>query len=95
MFIPHAVSILGRDFGLGSLLFLLHKEYEIMISEITIYLLTYDRIKMLSSNLSTSSVPFKLFWVLCRYVSIYCYSKKLRRPALLFHYLLWPKEKVK
>ena len=61
MFIPHAVSILGRDFGLGSLLFLLHKEYEIMISEITIYLLTYDRIKMLSSNLSTSSVPFKLF----------------------------------
>ena len=61
MFIPHAVSILGRDFGLGSLLFLLHKEYEIMISEITIYLLTYDRIKMSSSNLSTSSVPFKLF----------------------------------
>ena len=67
MFIPHAVSILGRDFGLGSLLFLLHKDYqcllsyEIMISEITIYLLTYDRIKMLSSNLSTSSVPFKHF----------------------------------
>ena len=61
MFIPHAVSILGRDFGLVSLLFLLHKEYVIMISEITIYLSTYDRIKMLSSNLSTSSVPFKLF----------------------------------
>ena len=61
MFIPHAVSILGSDFGLVSLLFLLHKEYVIMISEITIYLSTYDRIKMLSSNLSTSSVPFKLF----------------------------------
>ena len=66
MFIPHAVSILRRDFGLWALLFLLHTEqrllsYEIMISEITIYLLTYDRIKMLSSNLSTSSVPFKLF----------------------------------